>query len=1118
MSFVLSFNLLAETTYSQGTRLHLEVETETIKSVLKQIETQSDFRFFYNSELAELDKEVTGSFNSGNIDEILQSILSGTSVGYRILDNNFVVLSLAEILQQVVITGAVTDEAGEPVPGANVRVEGTLTGVITDAAGKYTITVPDRNAVLVFSFVGYATSEQAVGDRTAVNVILAEDTHEIDEVVVVGYGVMRKSDVTGAVLSVSDQKLKDRPVTNVMDALQGKAAGVDITSSGRPGELGNIRIRGERSLITRETNPNANSPLYVVNGIPLFGRDNINMLNTEDIKSIDILKDASATAIYGSRGANGVVLITTYTGEEGRFSVNYNGNLTFSKLMDSSERLDAGEWVDLVRWSYYYANRTNYPMANEPTQANDATLFAADPVAMRNVLKGWDGGTWDPSKVTTTDWVKLATRMGVTHNHTVSVSGGSAKMTTYASFGYMDQKGTSLGQRYQRYTFNLNSTLKPTDWFELGGRFNSAWQVQDYGQDGSNVGTNSGTNSITASALRIFPHALPYDDITGEKVIWPGGVIRVRTIVDEEKYTQNERQIASVMANAYAQVKLPVNGLSFRSEFGPSLRFRRNGTMYLPQSAVRDGNTTNITTLNNQRDFVWTINNMLLYNRVFGNHSVNLTLLQTASKTQEVGDNINAEGTPDDKAKWYDFQNSMLGAGIIKGVGSSISEEQLASYMFRVNYALKDRYLLTASGRWDGSSVLAEGNKWAFFPSASLGWRMDQEDFLKPVTWINQLKLRLGYGVTGNAVIARYSTKGEVQMYQYPYGSTPRIYYYIQDQITSSTAAVYPNKNLTWEKTGQWNAGVDFSLLKSRVNGSLEVYRTLTTGLLLTSDIPNLTGYSRSLANVGKTMNNGVELSLNTMNVQAAFGLTWETNLSVAWQKNKILELQLGKVDDIANTRFIGKPIGVYYDYEWVGLWREEDAEEMKKFNDNGHAFTVGRVRVKDQNGDYKIDANNDRTIIGQTNPSWTVGMNNTFSYKGIELTVQMFGRLGYWTNGGQVSLAGYFLDRKVDYYTELNKSGKYPHPEYDGAGITKDVYNGATSYSKASFINVSNLSLAYRFPKKMIEGWGSMQNLRVYAQVTNLGDLYAACDFKNMNLNSALWSRNFVFGVSVGF
>jgi TonB-linked SusC/RagA family outer membrane protein len=832
-----------------------------------------------------------------------------------------------------------------------------------------------------------------------------------------------------------------------------------------------------------------------------------------------------------------VILITTHGGEEGRFSINYNGSVTIETLQDSREQFTAAEWIDFKRWAYYYLNPDIHPEADKPSLTHDQTIFGADPYAWANIEQGWAGGTWDGSKVTTTDWTEFVKRDGLTHNHTLSVSGGTQKVSAYASFGYLNQEGTSIGQEYNRYTANINTTLKPTDWFELGSRINGSWQDQEYGQDGTGAPSSSGAGSIYESSLRLYPYAVPYDE-NGMRIQNPGGDPSLRTVVDEVNYSHNRRQILNVMANVYAQVKLPLDGLSYRVEFGPSFRYRRNGLFVDPNSAIRE-NQYSLVQLRNERDFSWTVNNLIYYNKSFGIHNFGLTLLQTASKNEQVGDRINGQNVPVPTALW-NAMGSLDRANDITGVESSLSEEQLASYMIRLNYILMERYMLTASGRWDGSSVLAPGHKWAFFSSASLGWRMEQEEFIKDIGWINQLKPRLGYGVTGNAAVSRYSTIGNVNSSLYPYGSDLVRVYYVNDLLATSTREALANQNLGWEKTAQVNLGVDFSIMKNRISGTIEAYTSRTTDLLLSANIPSLTGYISTTANLGETQNRGFDITLNTVNLKLG-DFTWETSLNVGWQKNKIVELADGKEDDIANSRFIGQPIRVFYNIDVEGIWREEDKEEMDKFNDStapdgtpktAHTFKVGQVRPKDQNGDYVIDPNNDRVIIGQVTPTWTGGMTNTFHYRGIDLSIQMYGRFGYWTNGNHVAMGGRYMLRKVDYYNENNKNASFQRPEYVADGSDRDPYYALLQYSKASFLNIRNISLGYVFPKRMIQKWNGMQNLRLYVQVINPGSIYQSVKWKNMDASSmetsstasgyysnpGTWNRNFVFGLNVNF
>ncbi|MCD8101058.1 MAG: TonB-dependent receptor [Alistipes sp.] len=1032
---------------------------------------------------------------------------------------SFTLISLAASAQNRTISGTVVDTKSEPVIGASIIIEGTTRGITTGADGSFTLTDVPTTGNLLVTMLGYTNQTVPLSGQTNYRIVMDEGVEMLEELVVVGYGVMRKSDVTGAVISVREAQLQERPVTNAFEALQGRAAGVDITTGARPGELGRIRIRGERSITA------TSEPLYVVDGIPLQGNTDISMLSTYDIQSIEILKDASATAIYGSRGANGVVLVTTKKGEAGKFSITYNGSVALSTLQDSQERYNAAEWIDFTRWAYYYSNPTTYPRADQPTRDTDFLMFGMDPYAWSNVEKGWSGGSWDGSKVQSTDWTDYVSRTGITQNHSIGVSGGTDKISSRASFGYVNERGTIYGQGMERYNFNVTTVLKPKKWFELGASVTGAYTEQDYGMDRTGGSSNSGPPSAYAAALRLYPYAVPYDD-DGNRILKPGGDDALNTVVDEHKYSTNKRERLQIIANVYAQVQLPVDGLSYRFTFGPGFRFQRNGIFISPESAALES-TLNLTRLSNNRQTNWNLQNQINYLKTIGKHHFGVTLVQEASKYIEVRDNINARNQPVEDALWNNM-GAIDRANDLDGIGSDLVERQIASYLFRANYSFNDRYILTATGRWDGSSVLAPGNKWAFFPSVAVAWRMEQEEFMKGIDWIYQMKLRVGYGITGNAAVDPYTTIGNIFSSLYPYGENTSRYYYINDLLATSSRNRLPDSSLGWEKTHQLNIGLDFSVLKSRINGTLEFYTSRTTDLLLEARIPSITGYLTTLTNVGETKNKGVDITLNTVNVRAG-AFTWETSLNMGWQRNKITKLSNGKEDEIDNEWFIGHPLGVFYGYEAVGIWKEEDAKEMEEFNKNGHEFTVGTVRIKDQNGDNIISANDDRVIIGNRNPTWTWGMGNTFTWKGIDLSVMINSRMGFWTNGGDINGGGKYMSRKVSYYNENNKENathQRPFKTQDGSDITP--YISALTYSKASYINVRHISLGYMFPSKIVQRWG-MDNLRVYTQVVNPFSIYQACDFKNMDVGregnessstqgNYLWNRQFIFGISLSF
>ena len=1025
----------------------------------------------------------------------------------------FSVLAVGAFAQNKV-TGTVVDATGEPVIGASVIVKGTTNGTVTDFNGNFTINNVPANGSLEISYIGFKTQQVAVAGKTSVSVTMQEDNALLDEVVVVGYGVQRKSDVTGALTRVNEEQLNNRPVSNALEALQGKAAGVDITSSERPGTMGSITIRGTRSLNA------SNSPLYVVDGIPMQS-GGIDDLNPRDIEAIDILKDASSTAIYGSRGANGVVLITTKRGKEGKMQLSYSGSFTFEKLVDKSPSMSASDYITWRRWAYYNADPENNPRGDQPNQEKDQDYFSGDPYALANVNKGWAGGTWDGSKVSNTDWGDLVTQTGITQEHTVRGQGGTKDLQGSFSFGYLDNDGTQKGQKYKRYNVAITTDIQATKWFKLGGSLNASWSEQKYGFSRTGQSSNSGPTDIYGAAKALPNYTVPYDD-NGDIIEQPGGtVVNQYTVIDEWTKSTDNRQYFRAIGSLYAQLDFgalwePLKGLTYKFQFGPDFRHQRMGN-YLDESSATRRGSTNYARRQDNRYFSWTADNMLLYNRVFGDHNVGVTLLHSASKYNHETGSMSSQNIYMPSFLWNNLGDVDITEATNKAAMSTgLSENQLMSYMARVNYSFMDRYLLTVSGRWDGSSVLAEGHKWAFFPSFALGWRMEQENFLKNVEWLDQLKLRFGIGTTGNSSVSAYGTLGTIQSFYMPFSTgNERILITNEPYYTNSQVRM-ANKNLGWEKTTQYNLGIDFSFFRGRINGALDIYTSRTKDLLMAMNLPSLTGYPSIMANIGETKNKGFDFTLNVIPVRVA-GFEWSSTVNAAYQKDEIVELANGKEDDISNNWFIGESISVAYAVDNDGMWQESDAAEMAKFNENGAKFTVGSVKPVDQNGDYKID-DEDKIILGNYNPRWTLGWSNTFSYKGLELSIDLFGRFKYMVNTGGEGQYGMYNQRELDYWTPNNTGAEWQKPVYSTSG--GDGYASLLGYKNASFIKIRNLSLGYRFDKKTLDRLtrGYVSGAKVYVQGRNLGMLYSSVDFMDLDTGATFFNRGFTVGLQLDF
>ena len=1040
-------------------------------------------------------------------------MLSGAGVLRRLMFLCLMVLCGSAAFAQKTVTGTVIDATGEAIIGASVKVLGgaTSTGTITDINGKFTIQNVSESAKLEISYVGYSSQTVSVSGKNQINVTLKEDRQLLDEVVVVGYGVQRKSDVTGALTRVGEKELGSKPVSNAFEALQGKAAGVDITSSERPGTVGDIMIRGSRSISA------SNAPLYVVDGVPLQ-TGGIESLNPRDIESIDILKDASSTAIYGSRGANGVVLVTTKRGQAGKKQVSYSGSVTFENIVDKQPAFNASDYITWRRWAYYNSNPDLYTPGDQPTYEQDQSFFAGDQYALANINKGWVDGTWDGSKVTDTDWTDFVTQTGLTHEHTVSVRGGTNDLSGFVSFGYLNNQGTQKGQDYERYNLSASADVQGASWFKAGGSINASYSVQRYGFSRTGQSSNSGPIDIYSAAKNILHYAVPYDD-NGDIILMPGGsTANTYTIIDEWKKSNDNRETFRALGSFYAQIDFgniwkPLSGLQYKVQFGPDFRYYRLGNFIDSSSAARGGGN-NYARRNDQRDFSWTLDNMLLYNKTFGNHTVGVTLLQSASEYNMESSSMSEVNVPIPSFLWNNMGAvDITQAAYSASMGSGLSRNRLSSYMARVNYSFMERYLLTASARWDGSSVLAEGNKWDFFPSMALGWRMEQESWLKDVSWLDQLKLRFGVGVTGNAAVSPYGTLGVISSYWMPFSTGNSQILVTNEPYYSSGSNQMPNKNLGWEKTTQWNFGIDFSFLKGRIGGTLDMYTSRTTDLILNMSIPSLSGYPSMKANIGETKNKGIELTLNTIPVMTK-DFTWNSNLNFAWQKDEIVELANGKEDDITNSWFIGESISVYYGYKADGLWQESDAGEMAKFNENGHKFSAGNVKPVDQNGDYKID-DQDRVIIGNRNPRLTAGWSNTLSWKGFELTLELQGRFGYTISTGGQGQLGMFQQTEIDYWRPDNTGAEWQKPIYNQAG--GDPYSSLLGFKDAAFVKVRNLSLGYNFDHKLISKAG-IENLKLYIQGKNLGMLWSSVDFMDLDTGATYYNRGFTIGLQVDF
>ncbi|MEY4334095.1 MAG: hypothetical protein RLZZ196_2838 [Bacteroidota bacterium] len=950
-----------------------------------------------------------------------------------------VLIGVQVFAQDRMVTGKVSSsDDASGIPGASVSVKGTSKGTTTDADGNYKISV-SGSSVLVFTSVGFNSQEVTVGSKTQINVSLSADNKSLSEVVVVGYGTQKKSQMTGAISSVTSKQITEMPITNLGQAMQGRVAGVDVAQSGsKPGTVPKVLIRGRRSFNA------GNDPLYVVDGIPLSG--GYEDMNPNDVASMEILKDATATAIYGARGANGVVLITTKRGnKDGKTVISYDTYVGTTKTLDKIQLFNGAEYAEMKRES----RRTigTYKDANGnlvPTGVIDA--FADSKLFTAIELDGIKVGR-------TTDYQDLMVKQGFQQNHALGVQGGNEKTQFSINAGYFQDKGIIEGLDFSRYSVRVNVDHQVSKRLKVG--------ISSYGMYALTNGANLNPYGYLASQN---PLARAFDD--------SGNLIFQQTddalltnplneIVPGAKIDETKKY--RIFNSVYAEYQI-ADGLKYRVNFGPDFTISRNGRFNgALTNDIKGGNPT--ATTDNRFGFNYTLENILTYNKQWKNHNLGVTLLQSMQRDNYEQYTQSVLGVPVETQAFYNLGN----ASSIQGIGSNLIQWTIASYMARVNYDYKGKYLLTATMRRDGSSRFGENSKWGNFPGFALGWNLHQEDFMKDLTWLDELKLRASYAQVGNQGLSPYQTQGLEGRTSYAWNNTAA-YGYRPNTIG--------NADLKWETSTSQNIGMDFSILRGRVSGSLEYYQTNTTDLLLSDQLPTSTGFAAVTRNVGETQNKGVELSLSTINIDAANGFKWSTDFTFYKNTEAILSLYNGAKDDVGNRWFIGKPLNSYYDYQYAGIWQTAEADKAKAMG-----FTVGQIKVADTNGDGKITAD-DRIILGSDVPSWTGGITNRFSFKGFDLSFFIFTRQGQMImskfHQNSNYLQGRYNQIKVDYWTPNNPNAYYPRPNFNQEF---PAYNTAISYFDGSFIKVRNINFGYTFPAKTAAKLG-LNSLRLYASI----------------------------------
>lgn len=1088
---------------------------EPLNVALDRLKEKHDIYFMYKGSKIKQRKVRVDLESDAEIEAKLKAMLKPANLTFRKVGNIYVIseveavgkksVAIPETGKQVAelrISGKVSDEKGEGLPGVNILIKGTHQGTATNIDGTFSMVVPDEEATLVFSFVGYVSQELVVGNRTNLEVKMAVDTKALDELVVVGYGVQKKSDLTGSVIRVSGKNFENQQMTQVTDMLAGTVAGFNSNQATSAAGGGSMEIRGRTSL-------NANtSPLVVLDGVIFNG--NIRDIAPSDVESIDILKDASSAAVFGARAASGVILITTKKGSNGRPKVNFSVETGVSEVTNPGIRpLSGKEYTDFRRdWQrklrpnqpdYYFHDPRELP---SDISVEEWYRFNANPnpdivTEWLNRLLFFPTETSNYLNGTEANWYDRVIRKGVKQNYDLSVGGGTDNISYYWSIGYTNNKGPIVGDDFSILRSRINANARINKYIDLG--INAQFTSQD----------NSSLPASVSRMLSASPYGSMYED-DGSLKWFPNEFISDVNPLIENKLHHNKNKTNSIFASIYSNLKLPF-GFNYKLSFQPRL----SGTYhysFFPSTSPTGFNVNGRGTRSEDRVYEWMVDNLLTWRKETAHHSFDFTFLYNLEKFQSWGSSLVAEGfSPNENLSYHALQfatRQILSNNDNYSTGDAL--------MGRLNYALKDKYLLTLSVRRDGYSAFGQGNPRASFPAGALAWKISEEEFFK-VPFLDLAKVRVSWGANGNRDIGRYAALARLSQNLYSDGSQVLV-----GVINNSLA----NPNLAWEKTTALNFGLDFRVTGGRIDGSLDLYNMTTTNLLMNRVLPRITGFENIAANLGELQNRGLELSVNSVNYNND-RFSWRSNFVFSLNRNKIIHLfgdyqeveENGKivrreVSDITNRWFIGEAVDRVWDYDIVGVWQQDEAEEAKRY-----ALTPGDYKALDTNNDgrYSLD---DKQFIGWREPRFRLGLRNEFNFgKNLFAAIFLRGEFGHMDNipdfihpnNGVYDRRGM---RSIPYWTPENPSDKY-------ASITaasSAFAGGYGRYFSRSFVRIQDLSVGYTLTGSVFDGMlKGFDSLKIYLSARNL---YAFNKWEGWDPESGNvpMPRTFSAGINVSF
>jgi len=1022
----------------QGSTFSFNLTDVTIEGILRNIEEQSAYRFIYSQELVDVQRKVDLVTENQTLPSLLDELFNSTDIHYTIKDNQVVLTHMVDQPEEAkgasrLITGRILDVNGDPLPGVNVLEKGTFQGTISNMEGRFSLTLEKEDPVLQFSYIGYRTQEILPGDRTDIEISMQEKYEELDEIIVVGYGTRKKSDLTGSVASMNKDRLANLPSANILESMQGAVAGVTITkSNAKPGAEPDIYIRGINSITAD------NSPLVVVDGIPGTGLGNINQ---NDIESIEILKDASASAIYGARGANGVILVTTKRGK-GKPTVSYNGYEGVQQISNKMNLMDGATHIK---------NKIRaYELGGFPSDTSDIYTIEE----YNNILRGEE-----------TDWQDVYLRKGRIAEHQFSVSSGLENTNYYLSVSRTNHEHILQNYDYIRTGVRFNLDQKIGKWLNIGNSMNVAQTVQ------------TGIAGNLKYATWMTPWNNPYDE-NGDLIMFPANNNFIGNPIAERNTVVNNTSY-QIFNNLFGIVRLPVKGLSYRLNLGVDIRTAKNNK-YQGRDTPLGFNADGIADISTNNVKNWVIENILNYENTFaGVHNVKFTGLYSAQEFYRETSSVNAYGFPTDQIVF----NNISAAETFNAPASSATKSNYLSYMARLTYNYNLRYYVTGTVRKDGFSAFGDNKKFGTFPSLALSWRISEEAFMQNIEVLNLLKFRISYGKNGNQAVNAYSSIANVitgNPDEPENGGNSYAYIFGQDILYGYLLAKLGNEDLGWETTKSLNLGIDYGFFAGRLTGSVEYYNANTSDLLLDRGISWVNGFSEVRSNIGETHNHGVDITLNSFNIDRGPGrLQWRTTVNYSYNHNEIVELYGDQKDDVGNNWFINEPIDVIFDYVFDGIVQDEEDMSGTAQPD----AEPGEIKVRDMNGNGVIDPD-DRRIVGVRRPDMIFGLNSVLSYRGFELSLFIQGTHGITKQNSLLEngVGAGTNNLDIEWWTPETPSNRYPTLKQG----KKTTYWSAFQYESADYIRLRDISLAYNFPVKMLRKI-RIQRLRVYVSGRNL-------------------------------